>query len=92
MEIAWVDILRADKLERKHQVYAYEVEEVLLNEPRINFLEKGNIRGQDMYLALGRTDEGRYLAVFFLYKPDRTALVVTAREMDSKERRRYAKK
>ncbi len=92
MDIAWVDILDPDKLAHKHRVSAFEVEEVLLGEPRLSFVEKGNVRGEDMYLALGQTDEGRYLAVFFIYRQDRTALVVSARDMDSKERKRYGKK
>lgn len=92
MDIAWVDILDETKLERKHSVRAYEVEEVLLGHPRIFFVEQGNIRDEDVYLALGQTEEGRYLAVFFIYKRNRVALVTSAREMDLKERKRYAKK
>lgn len=92
MEIAWIDILDEDKLQRKHQVNVYEVETVLLGNPRIFFVEEGNIEGEDVYLALGRTDEGRYLAIFFIYKKNRIALVTSARGMDSKERRRYGKK
>ncbi len=92
MDIARVDILSEDKLESKHSVYPYEVEEVLLSEPRVYFVEKGNTKGEDMYLGLGQSDDGRYLAVFFIYKKNRVALVVSAREMDDKERKRYAKK
>ncbi len=92
MDIARVDILDEDKLESKHQVYPYEVEEVLLSDPRIYFVEYGNTKGEDMYLGLGQSDEGRYLAVFFIFKKNRVALVVSAREMDDKERKRYAKK
>lgn len=92
MDIAWVDVLDEDKLKRKHDVHAYEAEEVLLSEPRIYFVEKGHVEGADVYLGLGRTSEGRYLAIFFIYKGDRVALVISAREMDAKERKRYAKK
>jgi uncharacterized protein len=92
VDIAWVDILDQDKLEYKHRVRAYEVEEVLSRDPHVYFVEKGNIVGEDVYLALGRTSAGRYLSVFFIYRLNHVALVITAREMDSKERRRYAKK
>ena len=92
MDIAWVDILDEAKLVRKHHVYAFEVEEVLFGKPRVYFVEKGRIRGEDVYLALGQTDAGRYLAVFFIYKKNRVALVLSARDMDAKERKRYAKK
>lgn len=87
-----MDILDEDKLDRKHTVRPFEVEEVLLSNPRIYFVEKGNVRGEDVYLALGKTEEGRYLTVFFIYKANRVALVMSAREMDSTERKRYAKK
>ncbi len=92
MDIAWVDVLDEDKLERKHDVRGFETEEVLFNEPRVFFIEKGNIEGEDVYLGLGQTEEGRYLAVFFIYKKNRVALVTSARDMDLKERKRYAKK
>ena len=92
MDIAWVDVLDEDKLESKHSVHTYEVEEIVMSQPRIYFVEKGNVEGEDVYLALGQTEEGRYLAVFFIYKLNRAALVISAREMDEKERRRYAKK
>lgn len=91
MNIAWIDILDENKLERKHDVRAFEVEEVLLNNPRLFFVEQGNIKGEDV-LALGRTAEGRYLSVFFIYKRNRVALVTSARDMDGKERKRYGKK
>jgi uncharacterized DUF497 family protein len=60
--------------------------------PRYRFIERGKYRGEHLYLALGVTDAGRYLSVFFIYKKDRRALIVTARDMTEKERRRYAKK
>jgi uncharacterized DUF497 family protein len=69
MNIAWVDILDENKLARKHDVRAFEVEEILLNNPRLFFVEQGNIKGEDVYLALGRTEEGRYLSVFFTVAP-----------------------
>ena len=92
MEIARVDILDEDKLESKHNVLPHELEEVLFNQPRISFVEKGNKKGEDMYLGLGQSDDGRYLAIFFIFKKNRVALIVSARDMDDKERKRYAKK
>lgn len=92
MDIAWVEVLDEDKLERKHKVRAHETEEVLLGKPRVYFVERGDVEGEDLYLGLGRTDEGRYLIIFFIYKENHVALVVSARDMDSKERKRYAKK
>ncbi len=79
------------KLNWKHNVAAYEVEEVLLQHPHIRFAAKGNIKGEDLYTALGRTEAGRYLVVFFLNKGKGKALIISARDMDAKERKRYDK-
>ncbi len=81
-----------DKLEWKHQVATTEVEEVLEKAPRFKFAERGRHRGEDVYVAFGQTDTGRYLAVWFIYKTTQEALVVSARDMDVSERKRYGKK
>jgi hypothetical protein len=69
-----------DKLESKHGVTSDEVEEVFRNTPHIRFHERGNVAGENLYTALGRTHAGRYLRVFFIYKRNRRALIVTARD------------
>ena len=81
-----------DKLARKHNVTPDEVEEVLAGNPRFLRIERGKIDGEYLYNALGQTSSGRYLAVFFIYKRNRQALIVTAREMNGKERRYYVKR
>jgi len=68
------------------------VEEVLDANPKIRLVEKGERKGENVYLALGRTEVGRYLAVLFIYKRTREALILSARSMTAKERRQYAKK
>ena len=92
MDIVRVDILDEDKLESKHQVDVDEVRAVFANKPRIRFVEHGRYQGEDVYAAYGRTDEGRYVSVFFILKLSRVALVLSARNMDTKERRRYGRK
>lgn len=81
-----------DKLAWKHNISELELRQVFNNEPKIKRIEKGKIRGEDLYAALGRTDGGRYLVVFFIMKMSKEALIVTARDMTGKERRRYEKK
>ena len=81
-----------DKLAWKHQVDPEEVEEALNNHPQIRFVEKGERKGEDVYMALGQTDAGRYLAVLFIYKKTEEALILSARDMANKERRQYGKK
>jgi len=81
-----------DKLIWKHNVTETEIRQVFLNEPRYRFIEKGKYRDEHLYLALGTADSGRYLAVYFLYKNNKEAFIVTARDMTEKERKKYAKK
>lgn len=81
-----------DKLIWKHNVTEAEARQVFRDMPRYRFIEKGKIEGEHMYLALGITDAGRYLSIFFIYKKNKNVLIATARDMTEKERRRYAKK
>ena len=78
-----------DKLVWKHGVSPEEVEEVLFSKPVFRKIQKGHIPGEDLYASLGRTRAGRYLAVFFIYKLSHEALIISARDMDGKERKLY---
>lgn len=81
-----------DKLARKHQVTTDEVEKTLTAARRFRFIETGDVGGEDLYAAMGQTEAGRYLIIYFIYKVTREALIVSAREMTRKEKRAYAKK
>ena len=81
-----------DKLAWKHDVTPDEVEEVFTGNPKFLRIERGKVDGEHLYNALGQTAPGRYLTVFFIYKRSRQALIVTAREMNRKERRYYGKR
>jgi uncharacterized DUF497 family protein len=86
----WLEEI-VDKLEIKHSVLPEEVEEVFENRPKIRKMNKGHFRGEDVYRALGRTHAGRYLVVFFIQKLTNEALILSARDMDRKERKNYAR-
>lgn len=81
-----------DKLKWKHSLTPDEVEEVFENKPKFLKKEKGKVEGEDLYNAFGQTESGRYLTVFFIYKHSQEALIVTARDMNMKERRYYGKR
>ncbi len=81
-----------DKLAVKHRVATNEVEEVLSNKPKFRFVEKGDREGENVYLALGKTDAGRYLTVLFIYKFSSQALILSARDIAKKERKLYDRK
>lgn len=80
-----------EKLEIKHRVTPEEVEEVFAGRPKIVRMNRGHFRGEDVYRGLGQTESGRYLTVFFIHKLTQEALILSARDMDKKERRGYAK-
>ena len=81
-----------EKIASKHGVKTTEVEEVFSNRPHFRFASKGKRPGENVYSAKGQTDAGRYLIVFFILKPHHQALVISARDMDNKERRYYGRK
>ena len=80
-----------DKIEAKHHITQDEVEEVFVNNPQYRFLERGKIEGDHVYSAYGRTDAGRYVTVIFIRKFGNRALILSARDMDRKERKQYGK-
>ena len=87
-DIIWLPSV-IDKLDWKHRVLPAEVEEVLFGRPFFRKVQAGHIPDEDVYAAFGQTQSGRYLVVFFVYKASREALIISARDMDSQERRRY---
>jgi len=90
-DIIWLDTI-VEKLAWKHNILASEVEEVLGGNCRIFKKEKGRVEGEHLYNALGRTNNGRYMSVFFIMKLNNKALIVTARDMNKAERKRHETK
>ena len=90
-ECLWLDQF-VDKIIRKHHVSPEEVEEALFAKPYIRKVESGEVKGEDLYIAFGRTGAGRYLSVLFVLKKDRRALVISARDMTKRERKQYGKR
>jgi len=80
-----------EKLAIKHGVQTHEVEDVLFSHPHIRRVEKGQIQGEDLYVAYGQTEAGRYLIVFFVLKHSTSALPISARDMTRSERKYYGK-
>ena len=81
-----------DKLIEKHRVDPLEVEELFAGRPQYRRHERGKVQGEDLYAALGQTEAGRYLIVYFIRKTGGIALVISARDMDFGERRQYGRK
>lgn len=82
----------AEKLAVKHNVSEDEVCQVFANSPKTFFRAKGSVPGEDVWIALGRTDGGRLLLVVYIEKKDGRLFIVSARDMGPKERRLYERK
>jgi len=78
-----------EKLEFKHNVKQDEVKEVFASRPQFRFVERGHRSGENVYAALGQTNAGRYVIIFFVHKEDGYALILSARDMTRAERRKY---
>lgn len=87
----WLEEI-VQKLIWKHSVETQEVREIFLNNPRFRFVEKSHRKDEDAYAVFGQTDGGRYLICYFVYKEDRRALILSARDMTDAERKRYGRK
>lgn len=90
-DLIWLPAI-VDKLIEKHGVEPDEVEEVFVGRPRIFRGPRGHYPGEDAYYALGQTEAGRYLFIVFIRKIDGRGLVLSARDMTTKERRQFSKK
>jgi uncharacterized DUF497 family protein len=69
-----------------------EVDQILFGNPLYRKVQRGHIPGEDLYAALGQTEAGRYLIVFFIFKSTREALILSARDMNGRERQQYERK
>lgn len=88
-DFVWLDSI-IEKLAIKHHVTPMEVTQVFMSGPHIRFMSKGRqTRDENVYAAYGLSEAGRYLVVFFIHKPGNLALIISARDMDDKERKRY---
>ena len=72
----------------EHQVTPAEVEELFFEEGP--YVRRGP--GENLYHVYGRSGAGRYLFVVMIHLEEGKGYVVTARDMDKKERRLYQKR
>ena len=83
--ITWTD--KSEEHIARHNVQPYEVEDVLYSKPRLK------IRGEgDTMKYFGQTDAGRYLAVLTAPANDGGTYIVTARDMDEAEKKRFQRR
>ncbi|MEW5949816.1 MAG: BrnT family toxin [Thermodesulfobacteriota bacterium] len=72
----------------KHGVSAAECEQIFFNQPLITAQDEKHSKGEKRCYALGHTDAQRYLFVVFTIRGNRIR-VISARDMNKKERKEY---
>lgn len=81
----WLDWV-IDKIIAKHGVYPEEVEEAFFNSPyKVRRIE------ENKYLLFGRSEEGRYLSIVFVWE-GHYIKTITARDMTDAERSFFGRK
>ena len=74
----------------KHNVSVRESERVFFNKPLVIAKDPRHSQIEDRFSALGRTDEARLLTIFFTVRGNKVR-VISARDMNKKERQKYEK-
>ena len=75
----------------KHHVGQAEAEQVFMNQPLLLMDDQQHSLSERRFRALGQTDEGRCLYVVFTLRRENSLIrVISARDMNRKERRHYA--
>ena len=87
-DIIWKERI-VKKIIEKHSVSVVDAEEVLLSSPVVRKISRGRVHGEDVYAALAKINNGRYLIVFFINKKRGFALPISARNMNRAERKYY---
>jgi uncharacterized protein len=75
----------------KHKVSPVECEEVFFNQPLIIFDDLEHTIHERRFAAFGVTDAGRLLAVIFTQRSE-LIRIISARDMNRKERKIYEEK
>lgn len=78
-----------EKIERKHHVSSVEVDEMFFSSSERPLVRKSY---QGRYVAFGCTLAGRYLTVVFTWISKDTVKVITARDMEEKEKQYYRRR
>ncbi len=79
-----------DKNLLKHQVHNWECEQIFFNEPLIILDDPKHSLSEKRWAAFGQTDAGRLLTIIFT-KRDKLLRVISARDMNRKEKKFYEK-
>jgi uncharacterized DUF497 family protein len=77
-----------DKNKIAHNVEWWECEQVFFNSPFLSTVDAKHSELEERLFGFGRTDESRLLTLVFVVR-DKKVRVISARDMNKKERARY---
>lgn len=80
-----------DKNYKKHKVSNRDAEEVFENEPKFIFGDEKHSAKEKRHMIWGVTDKGKKLSIFFTIRNYKVR-IISARDMNKKERREYEEK
>lgn len=72
----------------KHGVHGWECEQLFFNKPLVVLDDPRHSMAEDRFAAFGQTDAGRRLIIIYTMRHNRVR-VISARDMDKKERHFY---
>src|SRR4030042_2379967 len=82
------DIGNSNKNLIKHNVQNWECEQIFFNQPLLVLDDRGHSAVEKRRAAFGKTDSNRLLGIIFTKKKN-LLRVISARDMDHKERKYY---
>jgi hypothetical protein len=82
------DKCNSEKIKKKHDVTSVECEQVFFNLPVVAGDDEKHSETEIRFYVLGQTDSGRLLFLVFTVRKDKLR-VISARDMNKKERRAY---
>lgn len=78
----------SNKNKTKHKVENRESEEIFSNKPLVIFEDKTHSQKEERWGALGKTNDRRYLAVYFTIRNNKLR-IISARDQSQKDRAVY---
>jgi hypothetical protein len=77
----------------KHGVTQADAEQIFLNDPLFITLDESHSETERRYRAFGKTASGRLLTIIFTLRQNETLIrIISARDMNAKEKRLYEEK
>jgi uncharacterized DUF497 family protein len=78
----------SEKIKARHNVTPVECEQVFFNIPVVSGDDEKHSEKENRFYVLGQTDSGRLLFLVFTVRRDKVR-IISARDMNRKERRAY---